>query len=129
MISKLHVDLYQTCPDSLQCASINKQHHLTAIHSFVNCTVISLCSPQTCSACSYIVDNHDSGYLGMAVQLHVQAHLGHYHILTQKEYSQKLMAQLKPTPLFTYICIIELLKTCRKHNTTTCKSTYFVLTD
>ena len=38
-------------------------------------------------------------YLGMAVQLYVQAHLGHYHILTQKEYSQKLMAQLKSTPL------------------------------
>ena len=30
------------------------------------------------------IDNHDSGYLGMAVQLYVQAHLGHYHILTQK---------------------------------------------
>ena len=28
------------------------------------------------------IDNHDSGYLGMAVQLYVQAHLGHYHILT-----------------------------------------------
>ena len=52
------------------------------------------------------IDNHDSGYLGMAVQLYVQAHLGHYHILTQKEYSQKLMAQLKSTPLFTPICII-----------------------
>ena len=51
------------------------------------------------------IDNHDSGYLGMAVQLYVQAHLGHYHILTQKEYSQKLMAQLKSTPLFTPICI------------------------
>ena len=34
-----------------------------------------------------IIDNHDSGYLGMAVQLYVQAHLGHYHILTQKEYN------------------------------------------
>ena len=54
-----------------------------------------------------IIDNHDSGYLGMAVQLYVQAHLGHYHILTQKEYSQKLMAQLKSTPHFTYICIVE----------------------
>ena len=54
-----------------------------------------------------IIDNHDSGYLGMAVQLHVQAHLGHYHIiLTKKEYSQKLMAQLKSTPILTYICII-----------------------
>ena len=29
-----------------------------------------------------IIDNHDSGYLGMAVLLYVQAHLGHYHILT-----------------------------------------------
>ena len=33
------------------------------------------------------IDSHDSGYLGMVVQLYVQAHLGHYHILTQKEYS------------------------------------------
>ena len=47
------------------------------------------------------IDNHDSGYLGMAVQLYLQTHLGHYHILTQKEYSQKLMAQLKSTPHFT----------------------------
>ena len=54
----------------------------------------------------YTIDNHDSGCLGMAVQLYVQAHLGHYHILTQKEYSQKLMAQLKSTPLFTPTCII-----------------------
>ena len=61
-----------------------------------------------------VIDNHDSGYLGMAVQLYVQAHLRHYHILTQK------VAQMKSMPLFTYICIIELLKTCRKHNTTTC---------
>ena len=52
------------------------------------------------------IDNHDSGYLGMAVQLYVQANLSHYHILTQKEYNQKLMAQLKSTPLFTPICII-----------------------
>ena len=38
-----------------------------------------------------VIDNHDSGYLGMAVQLYVQAHLGYmyYHILTQKDYSKK----------------------------------------
>ena len=53
-----------------------------------------------------LITMHDSGYLGMAVQLYVQAHLGHYHILTQKEYSQNLMAQLKSTSLFTCICII-----------------------
>ena len=36
--------------------------------------------------CTYVnykipfgIDNQDNGYLGMAVQLHVQAHLGHYH--------------------------------------------------
>ena len=34
---------------------------------------------------SPFIDNHDSSYLGMAVQLYVQAHLSHYHILTQKE--------------------------------------------
>ena len=54
----------------------------------------------------WFIDNHDSGYLGMAVQLYLQAYLGHYHILTQKENSQKLIAQLKSTPLFTYICVI-----------------------
>ena len=52
------------------------------------------------------IDNHDSGYLGMTVQLYVQAYLGHYHIFIQKDYRQKLMAQLKSTPNFTYKCII-----------------------
>ena len=58
--------------------------------------------------CQASIDNHDSGYLGMAVQLYVQAHLGHYHILIQKEYSQKLMTQLQSTPPFLpiYTCII-----------------------
>ena len=44
----------------------------------------------------------------MAVEHYVQAHLGHYHILIQKDYRQKLMAQLKSTPHFTYniMCII-----------------------
>ena len=66
----------------------------------------------TCPHCSFkatfheVSEHFDSGYLGMAVQLYVQAHLGHYHILTQKEYSRQLMAQLKSTPLFTYICIV-----------------------
>ena len=54
----------------------------------------------------FYIDNHNSGYLGMAVQLYVRAHLGHYHVLTRKVYSQKLMAQLKSSPLFTYICIV-----------------------
>ena len=58
------------------------------------------------STTSAIIDNHDSGYLGMAVQLYVQAHLGHYHILIQKEYSQKIIAQLKSTPPFTYTYMI-----------------------
>ena len=58
----------------------------------------------------YFIDKHDSGYLGMALQLYAQAHLGHYHFLTQKEYSQKLMAQLKSMPLLTYICIIRTSK-------------------
>ena len=70
-------------------------------------TMLRLCGGYSgCTVASYRVDNHDSGYLGMAVQLYVQAHLGHYHILTQKEYSQKLMAKLKIMPLLTYICII-----------------------
>ena len=55
---------------------------------------------------SSVIDNHDSGYLGMAVQLYVHAYFGHYHILIQRDYRQKLMAQLKSTPHFTYMCII-----------------------
>ena len=68
--------------------------------------LVKECNANVNGESSRSIDNHDSGYLGMAVQLYVQAHLGHYHILTQKEYSQKLMAQLKSMPLFTYICII-----------------------
>ena len=30
------------------------------------------------------IDNHDSGYQGMAIQLYVQAHLRHFHIFTQE---------------------------------------------
>ena len=46
-----------------------------------------------------IIDNHNSGYLEMAVRLYVQPHLRHYHILIKKKYCQKLMGQLKSTPL------------------------------
>ena len=67
-----------------------------------------------CVYSTYSIDNHDSGYLGMAAQLYVQAHLGHYHILTQKECSQKLMAQLNSMPLFTYICIVGTSKNLYK---------------
>ena len=80
-----------------------------------------------------MIDNHNSGYLkNGVVQLYVQATLGHYHILIQKEYSPKLMAQLKSTPLFTFICIIwtsENLYKAQYIYTHACKSTYFVLTD
>ena len=47
-----------------------------------------------------VIDNHDIGYLGMAVQLYVWAHLGHYHILTQNDHSQKLMEIY--TPFYLY---------------------------
>ena len=63
----------------------------------------SLLYKLTLLICNIIIDTHDSGYLGMAVQLYVQAHLGHYYIFTEKEYSQKLIVQLKSTPLFTYM--------------------------
>ena len=59
------------------------------------------------------IDNQDSGYLGMAVQPYVQVHLAHCHMLTQKGYSQKQMAQLKSMLLSAYVCITS--KTCRKH--------------
>ena len=38
---------------------------------------------------THSIDNHDIDYLGMVVQLYVQAHLSHYHIfLTQEELIQ-----------------------------------------
>ena len=61
---------------------------------------------QSLSSYIYGIDNYNSGYLGMAAQFYIQANLGHYHILTQKGYHQKLMAQLKSTPHFTNIRII-----------------------
>ena len=44
------------------------------------------------------IDNHCSGYLGMAVEHCVRAYLGPHCILAQKQYCQELMAQL---PFFT----------------------------
>ena len=78
----------------------------------------------------YTVDNHDSGYLGMAVQLYVQAHLGHYH-LDPEGIQPKIDGRAEIYAPFTFnnYAQFELLKTCRKHNTTICKSTCFVLTD
>ena len=54
---------------------------------YLNCIVflsdISCCSIKVLCRIKDVVlptsvDNHDSGYLGMA--LYIQAHLGHYHI-------------------------------------------------
>ena len=50
------------------------------------------------------VDNHSSGYLGMAVEHCVRANLGPHCILAQKQYCQKLMAQLNSTAFFTPVC-------------------------
>ena len=88
----------------------------------------------SCEPSLLLIANHDSGYLGMAVQLYVATSSSgtlKINILTQKKCSQKLMAQLKSTPLLPIILYaqFELLKACRKHNTTTCKSTNFVQTD
>ena len=52
------------------------------------------------------IDNHSSGYLGMAVEHCVRAYLGPHCILAQKQYCQKLMAQMNSTALFfTPICV------------------------
>ena len=48
-------------------------------------------------------DNHDSGYSGMTVQNCLQAHLGHYHILTHKGIQPKTDCTAK---LLTMICTI-----------------------
>ena len=45
----------------------------------INQLIISL-QKSTYIQNSFTIDKHDSGYLGMAVQLCVQAHLGHYYI-------------------------------------------------
>ena len=51
------------------------------------------------------IDNHSSGYLGMAVEHCVRAYLGPHCILAQKQYCQKLMAQLNSTAFFTLVCV------------------------
>ena len=55
-----------------------------------------------------LVDNHSSGYLGMAVQHCVRAYLGPHCILAQKQYCQKLRAQLNSTALYVYFEAINL---------------------
>ena len=55
------------------------------------------------------IDNHSSGYLGMAVQHCVRAYLGPHCILAQKQYCQKLIAQLNSTAFFyPCLCILKL---------------------
>ena len=46
------------------------------------------------------IDNHSSGYL---VQHCVRAYLSSHCILAQKQYRQKLMAQLNSTAFFTFV--------------------------
>ena len=52
------------------------------------------------------IDNHSSGYLGMAVEHCVRAYLGPHCILAQKQHCQKPMAQLNSTAFFTPGCAI-----------------------
>ena len=51
------------------------------------------------------IDNHSSGYPGMAVEHCVRAYLGPHCILAQKQYCQKLMAQLNSTAFFYPVCV------------------------
>ena len=44
-------------------------------------------------------------YIGMAVEHCVRAYLGPHYILAQKQYCQKLMAQLNSTAFFTLACV------------------------
>ena len=66
----------------------------------------------------YSVDNHSSGYLGMAVQHCVRTHLGSHCILAQKQYCQKQMAQLNYTAFFMKF---EAIKLFMKNSVTVCK--------
>ena len=52
------------------------------------------------------IDNHSSGYLGMAVEHCVSAYLGSHCILAQKRYCQKLMAQLNSTAFFSPVTYV-----------------------
>ena len=76
------------------------------------------------------IDNHSSGYLGMAVQHCVRAYLGPYRILAEKQYCQKLMAQLT-TAFFFNLCNyvqFEAIKLFMKNSDCLYKYS-FVLTD
>ena len=62
-------------------------------------------SPNIISGDLHSIDNHSSGYLGMALEHCVRAYLGPHCILAQKQYCQKLMAQLNSTAFFTPGCV------------------------
>ena len=68
------------------------------------CIILTIVSHNTIICC---IDNHSSGYLGMAVEHCVRANLSPNCILAQKQYCQKLMAQLNSTAFF-YLCICNL---------------------
>ena len=71
-------------------------------------TVIQTVNYDILKACN-VIDNHSSGYLGMAVEHCVRANLGPHCILAQKQYCQKLMAQLNSTAFFyPCMCILKL---------------------
>ena len=80
----------------------------------------------------FSIDNHSSGYLGMVVQYCVRTYLGPHCILAQKQYCQKLMAQLDSTAFLPLYVYFEAIKLFMKNSVTVCKSTFysrFVLTD
>ena len=94
--------------------------------AYIVCIIViveELCSTRKCIS---NIDNHDSGYLRMAVQLYVQAH-GTLPYLDPEKIQLKTDGTAK---IYThFLPIYAKFKPCRKYNTTTCKSTYFRLTD
>ena len=90
-----------------------------------------MCSCALSIVCGHsYIDNHDNGYIGMAVQLYVASSFGTLPHLESEGIQPKTdgIAEIY-APILPIYAQFELLKTCRKHNTTTCESTYFVLTD
>ena len=71
------------------------------------------------------IDNHSSGYLGMVVQHCVRAYLGSHCILAQKQYCQKLMAQLNSTAFLPMYVQFEAIKLFMKNSVTVCKITFY----
>ena len=85
---------------------------MTKLSPFLHSVAMTACTHCTGSIASqYHIDTHSSGYLGMAVEHCIRAYLCPHCILAQKQYCQKLMAQMNSTAFFTLVCVFLSYKT------------------